>query len=161
MIDFPGEHQIVVALVHLLGNAPETVLRINVAVGDGLLASLVDFVEPHQRADNRAVAAGMLGVITGAPGDSAPLLAVLYRAVPSVYHIFGKILGLLKIGGCACEPVGLDEFPHEPHLVIIHIIYPGDIGGICRARPVDRIHAPVPGLGETYKSESSPVVVQS
>ena len=107
VIDLLRIHKVVLTLVHLLRKT--RLVCANVPVGHLVGLAAVNLRQPDKRADERAVAARVLGVVARTPDYTAVLLALgIKSGIPSINHIFGKVLGLFEIALHACKPVGLN-----------------------------------------------------
>ena len=156
-VDALGEVEVVVAFPDSLRLA--AAVRVDIEVGDLVVAVLVDLMQPDERTDDRAVAARVLRRVSGAPGDSAVFdPVVVERRVPSVEHIAGQVFGLGQEFLVAGEPVGIQQLADEPHLVVVYVHDSRHVG--CphvAAAAVHGVDGPLPGLGVGGQREGAAV----
>ena len=64
-------------------------------------------------------------------------------AVPSINNIIGKIFSLNKITFLSRVTVSTHQLTHQPHLVVIHVLYAFHLSRAFRVASVNTIDAPL------------------
>ena len=100
-----GKTQIIVGL--FLRAQLAAVIGSHITVGHFVWLAFVNFMKPHQRADNGTVATRVLGEIPGAPCDASQRIALFIKsAIPTVEHVFHQVFRLFQITLLTSDMIG-------------------------------------------------------
>lgn len=79
--------------------------------------------------------------IPRSPSDTAEFRSVLAQsAIPTVQTGFSQVFRLGKKLGFACVSICGNQFPHNPHLVVVYCVYTAYIGLFGRIGTINRVH---------------------
>ena len=130
------EHEVIIGFFHRFRY--DLVLFVLILVFDGLVAVFVHFIQPHQRGYDRAVRAGMPGLVPRSPQNTAVFVAVFVeRAVPAGKAVVCQVFCFFEVLFFARQIITFKHFAQKPHLVVVDVqrafharLIAGDVGTV-------------------------------